>query len=396
MEKVIINPSYGGSNSGIIINNFIEKDYNLELSKKLQNKLTKLGIESYLVRDDDITLTNQERLDIINNLINQNDESIVITFEIINTNENGSELIYSLRNTDTLVRDISDKFEEINLEVLKYYQLRNPNNTSTDYYELIREPNNSENIIISLGNPNNLLNNIDKIANSIANAINTYLTSANIYIIKRGDTLYSIAKNFNITVDDLKRANNLSSNALIVGNELIIPKKKDETGIDEEMNMYINYKVEKGDTLYKIANKYNTSVNIIKDVNNLTTDNLTINQVLKIPTSTTSTETNYIIYNVKKGDSLYSISKKYNTTVDLIKSLNNLTTNNLSIGEVLKIPSQSGSNVNIDNYFTYTVKAKDTLYQIASKYNTSVNQIKSLNNLTTNNLSIGQILKIPR
>ena len=95
-------------------------------------------------------------------------------------------------------------------------------------------------------------------------------------------------------------------------------------------------------------------------------------------------------YTVKSGDSLYQIAKKYNTTVDEIKSLNNLTTNNLSIGQNLKVPTMN------EEYVNYTVVKGDSLYQIAKKYNVTVNEIKSLNNLTTNNLSIGQILKIPR
>ena len=77
---------------------------------------------------------------------------------------------------------------------------------------------------------------------------------------------------------------------------------------------------------------------------------------------------------------------KYGTTVSEIKNLNNLSTNNLSIGQTLKIPS--------DGQITYVVKSGDNLYSIAAKYNTSVNAIKQKNNLTSNNLSIGQILII--
>lgn len=404
MQKVIINPSHGGTSSGVIANNFIEKDYNLNLAKSIANKLNNLGIKTFLTRTNDSTLSNQERLNKINGLINSNDEVILLTLEIINTNESGTEIVYALRDIDTLSRDISDNLESIGLSVLKYYQLRNPSNTSLDFYELIREPNTSENIIISLGNPNNsvdrnyLLNNIDKIATSIANAINTYFTNENIYIVQRGDTLFSIASKFNLTVDELKSANNLSSNALIVGSELIIPKTKeldiDTTGDDEEMNMYVNYTVLKGDSLYSIAKKYNISVDIIKDINNLENNNLSIGQLLKIPTSTTSININYDNYIVKKGDSLYSIANKFNTTVDELKNINSLTNNSLSIGQTLKIPNQ-GSNIIEENYSTYIVQKGDSLYKIASLFKTSVNLIKELNNLTTNNLSIGQTLKIP-
>ena len=92
-------------------------------------------------------------------------------------------------------------------------------------------------------------------------------------------------------------------------------------------------------------------------------------------------------YTVVKGDTLYSIARKFNTTVDMIKSLNNLTGNILSIGQVLKLPSSNNST-------TYTVARGDTLYSIAKRFNTTIDSIKNLNNLTSNILSIGQILKI--
>ena len=401
MQKVIINPSYGGINSGTISGNFIEKDFNLNLAKSLQTKLNNLGITNYLIRENDISLSNQERINRINNLINQNDDAIILTFEIINSDESGSLIIYPLKYNDELSRDIASYLENIGLSVIKYYQYRDNNNTNLDSYEIIREINNGESIILSLGNPKNsfdnsfLLNNIDKIANAIANSINDYFTKQNIYIVQRGDTLFSIANKFNITVDALKEANNLTSNALIVGKELFIPKQVSIEGEDEEEDMYLNYTVTSGDSLYSIARKYETTVDILKDINNLTSNTLSIGQIIKIPTSTSSDETNYNNYIVVKGDSLYSIANKFNITVNDIKNLNNLTSNNLSIGQTLKIPSLTGNNTEEDIYSTYIVKAGDSLYSIASLYQTSVNDIKNLNNLTSNNLSIGQTLKIP-
>mgnify|MGYP001655874941 CR=1 FL=1 len=97
-------------------------------------------------------------------------------------------------------------------------------------------------------------------------------------------------------------------------------------------------------------------------------------------------EENTISYTVQKGDSLYSIARKYSTTIDKIKDLNNLTTNLLSIGQVLLIPTDT----NLET--TYTVQKGDSLYSIAKKYNTTVDRLKQLNNLSSNLLSIGQIL----
>ena len=94
------------------------------------------------------------------------------------------------------------------------------------------------------------------------------------------------------------------------------------------------------------------------------------------------------MYTVKKGDSLYSIAKKYNTTVDELKRINNLSSNLLSIGQKLIIPSNEST--------IYTVLKGDSLYAIAKKYNTTVNKIKTDNNLTNNLLSIGQKLIIKK
>ena len=401
MQKVIINPSYGGTSSGKISGQFIEKNFNLELAKLLQTKLSSLGIQTYLIRETDNALTNEQRINEINSLINSNDDAIVLTLELITSDESGSLIVYALKDDDELSRDISNEIENIGLSIIKYYQLRNPSNTSQDYYEIIREIPNGESIIISLGNPNNsfdnnfLLTNINNIANAITKGISHYFTKQNIYIVQRGDTLFSIATKFNITVDALKEANNLTSNALIVGKQLFIPNQSNITGEDEEEDMYLNYKVVSGDSLYSIARKYETTVDILKDINNIQNDTLSIGQIIKIPTSTTSSETNYNNYMVVKGDSLYSIANKFNTTVNEIKDLNNLTSNTLSIGQILKIPNLEGANQQEENYSTYIVKAGDSLYKIATLYQTSVNAIKDLNNLTSNTLSIGQTLKIP-
>src|SRR5699024_5506581 len=121
-------------------------------------------------------------------------------------------------------------------------------------------------------------------------------------------------------------------------------------------------------------------------LNNLTSNTLSIGQVLKLPgSSATSTDT----YTVKSGDTLYAIANKYNTTVDALKSLNNLTSNTLSIGQTLKIPSSSSDNV------VYTVKSGDTLYGIAEEFGTTVAELTKLNNLSTTTLSIGQKLLLP-
>ena len=209
-----------------------------------------------------------------------------------------------------------------------------------------------------------------------------------IYTVQSGDSLYSIASKYGTTVDAIKGINNLSSNLLKIGQTLKIPGTSavESTG-------YTTYQVVSGDSLYSIAKKYNTTVDAIKNLNNLTSNLISVGQVVKIPSTSVSQPT-YLTYQVVSGDNLYSIARKYNTTVDEIKSINNLSTNTLSIGQVLKIPTTSGTSTNSD-YFIYKVVSGDSLYSIAKKYNTTVDEIKNLNSLTSNLLSIGQSIKIP-
>ena len=109
----------------------------------------------------------------------------------------------------------------------------------------------------------------------------------------------------------------------------------------------------------------------------------------------------YINYTVKKGDSLYSIAKKHGITTDTIIKDNALKNNLLSIGQNLKIRTKKESiveecfgNESSDKNIEYIVKKGDSLYSIAKKYNTDVSTIMKNNNLKSSNLSIGQILKI--
>ena len=135
-------------------------------------------------------------------------------------------------------------------------------------------------------------------------------------------------------MDELMKYNNLNSTLLSIGQQLKIPKKQEST--NQNTGNYIEYTVKKGDNLYAIGRQYGLSQDEIMKYNNLTSNLLSIGQVLKIPQGKTSTEN---IYTVKKGDSLWTIANRYNTTVEKIKVLNNLTSNLLSIGQQLKIPN---------------------------------------------------------
>ena len=151
---------------------------------------------------------------------------------------------------------------------------------------------------------------------------------------------------------------------------------------------FIEYTVRSGDTLWLLAQRYGTTVDAIKSLNGLSSNMLNIGQVLKIPVSQA---TSYIEYTVRSGDTLWLLAQRFGTTVDAIKNLSGITSDALSIGQVLKIPASGAT-----SYFEYTVRAGDTLWLLAQRYGTTVDAIKNLSGITSDALSIGQVLRIPQ
>lgn len=372
-----------------------DEDYTLLISKYISERLGTLGIDNFLVRSNSNDLTDEERVNIIKNKYGNGNNIIVISNRLDSGSISSPEIVYALRNNSRLSSSLANNLSNIGLKISKYYQLRNPSNTALDDDYLINNTKNNQTLLIYLGNKNSnddisfIKNNYEKIGEAIVKSIANYAgvsyypVDDNYYVVQKGDSLWSISSKLGVSVSDIKKSNNLSSNNLSIGQVLIIPSKKSD---DEESNAEENvYVVKKGDSLWLIAKNYNTSVDEIKKLNNLSSNTLSIGQRLKIPNAITSNE---ITYTVKKGDSLWLIANRYDTTVNAIKDKNGLTSNNLSIGQILKIPSTT-------NYITYTVKKGDSLWLIAKNYNTSVNDIKKLNSLSSNNLSIGQKLIIP-
>ena len=401
VRKVIIDPGHGGTDSGATGNNLLEKDYNLLISKYMYDRFKQLGIPVAITRDSDTTLSPTDRVNTILNKFGNSSDAILISNHVNSGGGEGAEVIYALRNRDTLAKRILENIGATGQETRKYYQRRLPSDTSKDYYFIHRNTGNLEPLIVEYGFIDNtkdvefLKENYKELAEAVISAVANYIgvpytppeeITTNTYVVQKGDSLYSIANKLGTTVSELKKENNLTSNTLQIGEVLRIPTKEIYEG---EENVYI---VQKGDTLYSVAMANNTTVDELKKANNLTSNILSTGQLLKIP-SALLPESTYI---VKKGDSLYSIANKYNTTIDELKRINNLTSNILSIGQVLKLPSDKVSDIEKEeNTISYTVQKGDSLYSIARKYSTTIDKIKDLNNLTTNLLSIGQVLLIP-
>ena len=261
---------------------------------------------------------------------------------------------------------------------------------------MLRNTPNTESLIIEYGfldskgdDVNLLKNNYEKLAEATVKAVANYIgvpysnEPGYYYTVQKGDTLWSIAKKFNTSVDKLKDINNLSNNMLSIGQRLLI---SEQTPTSDNY-----YTVKAGDTLYSIAKKYNISVDELKNNNNLAKDTLSIGQQLLVsniideePLPDIPSDNTYL---VKAGDTLYKIANDNFISVNELKELNNLNSDSISIGQVLKIKPNDNN--------IYKVKSGDTLYSIARKYNTTVSQLADLNNLESTILTIGQKLLIP-
>ena len=400
--QVVIDAGHGGSDSGAVSSSGVrEKDLTLMISQYMYEEFQKRGVPVTLIRNTDETISPTERVQRILAAYGDNPNVVIISNHINAAGSDiqgaeGAEVIYALRNDDTLASNILTALGNAGQTMRKVYQRRYPSDTSKDYYFIHRNTGSqTQPVIVEYGfidNPEDLARiqanykeYVDAVVDAvIATANGQTIPSGqggNYYTVKSGDSLWSIANKYNTTVNELKSLNNLSSNILQVGQILVLPSS---TNDDNSGNTYT---VKLGDSLWSIANKYNTTVNELKSLNNLSSDVLQIGQVLNVPSNSVSVGNTYT---VKSGDSLWSIANKYNTTVSNLKSLNNLSSDVLQIGQVLNVPSNSVSMGN-----TYTVKSGDSLWNVANRYGISVAELKSLNNLSSDVLQIGQVLNVP-
>ncbi|NPC92007.1 LysM peptidoglycan-binding domain-containing protein [Bacillus sp. WMMC1349] len=164
-----------------------------------------------------------------------------------------------------------------------------------------------------------------------------------------------------------------------------------------------NVQVQSGDTLWGLSQKYGTTVTQIKQENQLTSDMIYVGQTLSINGSSSTTQsTTSTTYKVVSGDSLWKIANTHNMTVNELKSLNSLTSDIIYVGQVLKVKGTTSTSPNTtsptgsssSDSTTYKVISGDSLSKIAKSYNMTVEELKSLNGLTSDIIYVGQVLKV--
>jgi len=288
------------------------------------------------------------------------------------------------------------------------------------------------------------------------------------YTVGRGDSLYLIAERYDTTVQELKEANNLRSNVLQIGQVLklreetempapvfvgpttdqvaqvalaseqspaeqeTLPSLQDDIAQVAE-SLEQDYTVRRGDSLYLIAQRVDTTIEALRAANNLRGSVLQPGQVLTIPGSVETplqafvgptkeqilavvdqlealkTPTRDVLvksesrsqssgqkYTVRSGDSLYLIAERNNTTIEALRAANNLSSIMLQPGQVLTIPEDAETLLAMTSApeLTHRVRRGDSLWEIATKYGTSISRLRAMNGLSGDTLRIGQVLKV--
>ena len=183
-----------------------------------------------------------------------------------------------------------------------------------------------------------------------------------LYIVERGDNLYEIAQRFNTTVKDLKEINNLTKDLINPGDILIV----DQIYKPENIAYFNRYKVKENDTVYSIAFSHNMNTNELMEINSLLNDQIKKGDILFVYDTDNPVDEN-VYYTVKSSDNLYEIANQFHVSVDDLINLNNLTTDKLQVGDTLIVLNKEVINKIKENAELYYVLPGDSLYSIARK-----------------------------
>lgn len=238
-----------------------------------------------------------------------------------------------------------------------------------------------------------------------------------LHFVEPGETLYKIAAAYGIRVDEIFKENPESQKGIRQGLVLKIPVKQSnvknvqKSGKDHQGASFFYHIVQKQETYYGIAKKYNITVGELKALNPEISENLKEGQTLKVPVlheplkEATIYDENLVVHVVEKGETLYGIAQKYKVTLGQIYNLNSQLKQSINEGDEIYIPGQTLSDENIvikdketkKPAETHEVKAGETLYSIARTYGTSIDSIYLYNPQLSEqpHLNVGQELILP-
>jgi membrane-bound lytic murein transglycosylase D len=237
------------------------------------------------------------------------------------------------------------------------------------------------------------------------------------HVIKRGETLSSIATRYGVDINSLRDWNDISGNTIYSGRKLKIytdksPSYYASNETTSNKTSLFRYKVKRGDTISEIAEQFGVSTAQIKKWNNMKDNKLIAGKTIKVYTNestsslgdnTIKTTSNVIYHHIKPGETIGGIAELYKVSASNIRRWNGLTSNKIIAGKTLKIHSDANvydipvtttTKKTSGSSKTHTVKSGETLYSISKMYNTSVAKLKSINSLSDNKIVPGQKLRI--
>lgn len=223
-----------------------------------------------------------------------------------------------------------------------------------------------------------------------------------------GDTLSKLALRYGTSVQNLKAWNDLPSDLIIVGQELVVsPKATSRPTSQAQPHAQAKpaaavHQVVYGDTLSKIARQYGTTVQALKEINHLDSDLIIVGQELavspkQISAASPSAYKQATTHLVEYGDTLSKIARQYGTTVSNLKAANHLSSDLIMVGQRLKVQAGSPAQASqtSSRQATYRVKSGDTLSRIAQHFGTSVSRLVELNHIQNPDfIYTGQILRL--
>jgi len=241
--------------------------------------------------------------------------------------------------------------------------------------------------------------------------------SAKTHIVAKGETLYGIAKSNGISVENLKKINGISNGKVKPGQELkliqsSIDSKKNEVAKVETSHTNTSHKVVSGESLYSISKRYNVTIDELKKINNIPdgkikpgqeilisqiTDSKTEAIALEKPEVNNIKSEKTIFHKIKKGESLISIAKDNNMSVDELKRINNLSDTKIRFGQELKLNQVSEKPQSIaatsdkpTESIKHKVKPGESYFTIAKKYGCTVDDLKEWNKKSGSKIKAGE------
>lgn len=201
------------------------------------------------------------------------------------------------------------------------------------------------------------------------------LTATTRHRVQKGESLWLISRFYGVDMRSIMEANGLDENSVLqVGMELVIPlgefqkiesPEHPAVASEKEQEMQV-YEVCPGDTLWSISRRFGVSINSLLVANNLSNpDKLKVGQSLVIPPAqkVTAFSQDYVVYEIQKGDTLWSISRRFKVSMELLASVNGLTERSiLRIGQKIRIPSHLAPNYGGGGGFTWPLRGRITSY----------------------------------